>query len=909
MDVLGRAARGGMFSRSFKSSLVFILLSAFIPATAFAAADAPEALRYNALPERTDTGDCTTSLLAGTNFSSQSSAEVFYGDVTAIDYIEGGTGAVALNQALVYQESNGAFHEDESAWNYVIVSNPRVLREEYTAKSDYVNRLIVAPGSNPNGAEYSVFSYTVNGLLPGSSARVTFDIERLNPATDNTVLWEYVIRATSGNAYGPYFYDKTKIANSGTIDLTFDNLLTGTLEISVYARHTQTYEAVAFSDIRVYGCLETGIDISGGTNTVCEGSVLTLTAKGMSGGTYAWERRSGDAGEWIAMEGTSESIEASIDLGTNYFRVTCGGTTETIKIEGNVCCSGTAGHDVKFKQDFGTVTERSRDAIVDAIGAYSFAAEGKVDDDMYCVVSNIDQADPASCGWPGDKTDHTGNENGAYLIINSGATTAMFYEVSLGSDFCADTYYTMSLWAANVSTSEFAPAEFMFEVVEKASGTVLNQWYTGAIDGYSEEGKPLPWKRYGFSFYPSGGSELLLRIYSTSDEIQGNDFAIDDILVTTCSPDVTLYADYVNNQIDAVNDCGSEATLNAISVGDISRIFAAPYYYYQYSADGGQSWSLLAEGESLDEAGLVSQFGSELQARVIVADAKATADKVVGGIEVDDCEVYVISNVAKLTCEGCVAPENLSLTLSETEWCEGALESLTLSASVGSGYIGYYAWSAYDDASGSWVEIGRRESSAASESFSLSEGIDGYSAFKFECGVDGCTAESEEAAVTIKQPVSSVALYPESESVSPGAQVVKTLEVLPSDAEYSVVWFANGEPIDPAAYFPATISSDSRYSVAVLDECGNSFEAEAIANAAWATIITPYDGDGINDDFMTDSNEEFELEIFGRSGSRVYAGRGGWPREEAVRNAPGVYFYVASFGDGRVKKGTVEIYK
>lgn len=76
----------------------------------------------------------------------------------------------------------------------------------------------------------------------------------------------------------------------------------------------------------------------------------------------------------------------------------------------------------------------------------------------------------------------------------------------------------------------------------------------------------------------------------------------------------------------------------------------------------------------------------------------------------------------------------------------------------------------------------------------------------------------------------------------------------------------------------------------------------------WPTIITPYDVDGKNDDFLMDM-PGIHLEIFDRWGNVVHSGQGGWPQPEASKQQPGVYYYIATLPDGSVKNGTVELYR
>lgn len=638
-----------------------VALVCFITSATLFAQDEPTVLVNTPQAERTFTGVCETSLIAGTNFSSDKIEGEYSYSINDISYIETGNSSITLSGDLTYSPDFGNFHQAQSQWDYAIVSNPNVLNADYDRKADGKNRLVIAPGKNPSAAEYVMFTYKINNLKIGSNVKLTFNVEQLNkgcvPVAGGATQTEFIIRANSGTqVFGPIYYGNNEVIN-GMREFNFEDLRTASLTISFVARFFNTCDAVAFSDIKIYGCVNTAIVSSDNSNSTCEGGFINLYAQGFNGndGDYVWEHAREASGPWTKLSSVSDKIMVEVPLGSNYFRVTCNGMQAETEIMGIVCCAEDGSQDVIFREDFGTTTQRTNNEIVDKIGTYTYQPEGKVFDNYYCVVSNLDQADPGACGWPGNKTDHTGNENGAFLVINAGDKQTLFYERELGSDFCENTYYNMSLYAANITTAQWAPAEFMFEVVVEGTNEVLNQWYTGEILDYSEDGIPLKWHRYGFSFVPPDNTPLLLRIYSTSPETEGNDFAIDDIVVTTCKPEVSLYADYANGKLDAVGECNQPITLTAVPSGNIFTIFPNPYYLWQIS-DDGETWETLTQGDNLTEVDYAPRNGYPKLFRVIVAQSKDIAKDVANGDEVERCGIYIITNTAKLSCESDECP-------------------------------------------------------------------------------------------------------------------------------------------------------------------------------------------------------------------------------------------------------------
>ncbi|MEE1082966.1 MAG: gliding motility-associated C-terminal domain-containing protein [Paludibacteraceae bacterium] len=71
-------------------------------------------------------------------------------------------------------------------------------------------------------------------------------------------------------------------------------------------------------------------------------------------------------------------------------------------------------------------------------------------------------------------------------------------------------------------------------------------------------------------------------------------------------------------------------------------------------------------------------------------------------------------------------------------------------------------------------------------------------------------------------------------------------------------------------------------------------------------VITPYNGNPKNDKFM----EGYDVKIFNRYQETVYEGTDGWDATYRGELAtPGTYFYILTKKDGRVLKGTVEVYR
>ena len=72
------------------------------------------------------------------------------------------------------------------------------------------------------------------------------------------------------------------------------------------------------------------------------------------------------------------------------------------------------------------------------------------------------------------------------------------------------------------------------------------------------------------------------------------------------------------------------------------------------------------------------------------------------------------------------------------------------------------------------------------------------------------------------------------------------------------------------------------------------------------TVFTPHEKDGANDDFMPG----YSVIIYNRSGDVICNSNNGWDGTYKGETADaGVYIYVLKLKDGRVKKGTIQLYR
>lgn len=196
-------------------------------------------------------------------------------------------------------------------------------------------------------------------------------------------------------------------------------------------------------------------------------------------------------------------------------------------------------------------------------------------------------------------------DNGGYmLVINSAykTDTAFTYEIS---NLCPNTYYELSAWFKNVcykcgcdstgagtSSATYIPTapgdssgvrpNIAFDVNGADYYTTGDIFYTGTTPTGSDATNL--WVKRGF-VYLTGPSEtsFTLTLRNNAPGGGGNDWALDDISVATCLPNMQYSPSLTPNV--CVN--------NPITINDTIRSYFNNYVYYKWqkSTDAGANWT------------------------------------------------------------------------------------------------------------------------------------------------------------------------------------------------------------------------------------------------------------------------------------------------------------------------------
>lgn len=336
---------------------------------------------------------------------------------------------------------------------------------------------------------------------------------------------------------------------------------------------------------------------------------------------------------------------------------------------------------VLWKDDFGSVPAGTRKSCKNLQGHTLLTKMSEsVNDGYYAVVSRMKDAGTWFAAMDG--TDHTGNADGGFLLINVDPDYKgkVIYEQELGFTTCPETSYFFSLWAASISkrvatgASDGVLCNLRLEIIDKATNTVLASKETGNIPNAESLSGTIPWINYGTSFTSSGES-VILRIYDNAGNgKKGNDLVIDDISLIACEEAAPVVELAVDGEDDVTGVCNeSEYTL---AVGDLTgwnKIYGDDVYcLWQQSADGGETWKTLE-----DNSGNASEYGNlkvtalrNMQTvedslvnvgyryRVIVAGPKSEVTEQISknGYPDNGCYLFRISNIMTVRCD-CKEPE------------------------------------------------------------------------------------------------------------------------------------------------------------------------------------------------------------------------------------------------------------
>ncbi len=268
--------------------------------------------------------------------------------------------------------------------------------------------------------------------------------------------------------------------------------------------------------------------------------------------------------------------------------------------------------------------------------------------------------------WPNDvvwhtATDHTGNSNGYYMLVNASNQPSNFYIQTIDG-LCEGTTYQFAAWLLNMCSVRGILPNITF-TIEKTDGTILGTYNTNDIPIKN----PVSWNQYGFYFTtPPGVSTVVLRMRNNAQGGVGNDLGLDDITFRPAGPAITIGITGFTG--DTLNLCVYN-TDNLRFVSTVENCYTSTAYQWQLSVDNGLSWNNISGAGSASYTRLPTITGNYLY-RLTVAQA--------ANIGISNCRV--VSNPILVN----VNPQPVTTTTSNSPKCGGG--TILLNAGTGTSY-------------------------------------------------------------------------------------------------------------------------------------------------------------------------------------------------------------------------------
>ena len=231
-------------------------------------------------------------------------------------------------------------------------------------------------------------------------------------------------------------------------------------------------------------------------------------------------------------------------------------------------------------------------------------------DGFYTIINKTNSCFVA--GWH-SLTDHTGDPNGYFMLINASYDPSTFYLQTIDG-LCTGTTYQFAVWIANMVAYTNSILPNITLSIEETNGNILRSISTGNIPVNLSGAE---WKQYNFNFtMPVGVSTVVLRMSNSAPGGTGNDLALDDITFRPIGPSIAVSSpDFTN--ADTVSVCLKDAKKITFH-SDVEKCYTVTTYQWQMSRDAGNSWTDIGGANSADYTCQETAAGT-YQYRVTVA--------------------------------------------------------------------------------------------------------------------------------------------------------------------------------------------------------------------------------------------------------------------------------------------------
>lgn len=266
--------------------------------------------------------------------------------------------------------------------------------------------------------------------------------------------------------------------------------------------------------------------------------------------------------------------------------------------------------------------------------------------------------------WHSLASDHTGNGNGYFMLVNSSFAPSAFY-LDTVKGLCGNTTYEFAAWIVNVlkqsACSGVGIEPNLTFSIEKKDGTVLQTYNSGNIPSQASP----TWQQFGFFFTtPASVSDIVLRIFNNAPGGCGNDLALDDITFRACGPKLTPAITGTSSETVVV--CEGQ-TKSFTFTCNVSPGFNNPVFQWQRNTNNG-TWVDIAGANTTS---LTQNFPANVAAgsygfRLTAAEI-GNASSLQCRVTADPLLVQVVANPVPNASNNGPACEGSNLQLSATD--------------------------------------------------------------------------------------------------------------------------------------------------------------------------------------------------------------------------------------------------
>lgn len=324
-------------------------------------------------------------------------------------------------------------------------------------------------------------------------------------------------------------------------------------------------------------------------------------------------------------------------------------------------CSGTLGAPI-FNEDFGSGVALYGPAL--PLGVTGYLHLNGVPVNGSYAISNT--GDPSGVGYVPDN-DHTGNPNGYMMVVNSDYGPTEVYRKHI-TGLCPNTTYVFSSYLANNNTPASViancGASYIYPNVKfrvEFPVSVIQASVNSGNLPLAATGSTLNWQQYGFVFNTiSGQTSADIIMTNNAPGGCGNDYVVDDITFSPCGPGINLNITPSNTLV-----CSGQSL--TILSNYTSGSYVSPQYQWQFSSNGGVTWSNIIGASSPNYS---------------IASASST------NTGMYQLLVSENGNILNSTCRIIAGPVSFSLaslSVNSSSICAG--QSATLTASAASSYF------------------------------------------------------------------------------------------------------------------------------------------------------------------------------------------------------------------------------